>query len=140
MNNNINLSNSDHIPTETYSSIDPERQKLVETVFGLAYALIWLFSGWAVNLRSGLVGFTTNPWLVLPFFVAVFGGFYLLLDLPLSYITGFILPHRFSQSNQTLKGWITDQVKGLLIGIPLGGGSGGGFGQLGEFSFFLFYW
>jgi STE24 endopeptidase len=42
------------------------------------------------------------------------------LDLPLSYYSGFILPHRYDQSTQTFKDWITDQVKGLLIGGPIG--------------------
>jgi STE24 endopeptidase len=41
--------------------------------------------------------------------------------LPLSYYSGFVLPHRFDLSNQTLKGWIGDQVKSILIGAVLGG-------------------
>jgi len=43
-----------------------------------------------------------------------------LIDLPLSYHGGFALPHRFGQSTQTLKDWIRDQVKGALVGAPLG--------------------
>jgi STE24 endopeptidase len=31
-----------------------------------------------------------------------------------------VLPHRFGQSNQTLRDWIVDQLKGLLIAVPLG--------------------
>ncbi|MDP1779730.1 MAG: hypothetical protein Q8K73_05610, partial [Anaerolineales bacterium] len=42
------------------------------------------------------------------------------INFPLSYYSGFILPHRFDQSNQTLKDWIIDQLKGLAIGAPLG--------------------
>jgi STE24 endopeptidase len=30
------------------------------------------------------------------------------------------LPHRFDQSNQSLKDWVVDQLKGLAIGAPLG--------------------
>ncbi len=52
-------------------------------------------------------------------FTLVFGGLYMLFDLPLSYYSGFILPHRFGQSNQTLRGWITDQLKGMLVSAPL---------------------
>jgi STE24 endopeptidase len=43
-----------------------------------------------------------------------------LLNLPLGYYSGFVLPHRFDQSNQTLKDWIMDQIKGVAIGAPLG--------------------
>jgi STE24 endopeptidase len=53
-------------------------------------------------------------------FAALFGGVYSLLTLPLSYYSGFVLPHRFSQSNQTIKDWIIDGIKGAAIGAPLG--------------------
>jgi STE24 endopeptidase len=113
--------------------LDPERQKqakqyarirrrlwLVDTLVGAVYALLWLFLGWAVALRDWLTAFTSNPWLLVPLFVIVFGGIYLIIDLPLTYYSGFVLPHRFDQSNQTLKDWVIDQLKGLAIGLPLG--------------------
>ncbi|NJN79676.1 MAG: M48 family metallopeptidase [Anaerolineales bacterium] len=53
-------------------------------------------------------------------YIAIFGGIYSILNLPLGYYSGFILPHRFGQSNQSLKDWIVDQVKGLAIGAPIG--------------------
>jgi STE24 endopeptidase len=43
-----------------------------------------------------------------------------MIGLPISCYSSFILPHRFDQSNQTFKGWISDQAKGLLIEVPLG--------------------
>ncbi|MGB8981115.1 MAG: M48 family metallopeptidase [Anaerolineales bacterium] len=114
-------------------TLDPERQKqakqyarihrrlwLVDTLFSAVYALAWLSFGWAIGLRDWLTSFTENPWLLVPLFVAVFGGIYFLIDLPLSYYSGFVLPHRFGQSNQTLKEWVIDQLKGLAIGAPLG--------------------
>jgi STE24 endopeptidase len=61
-----------------------------------------------------------NPWLLVPVFVSVFGGVLLLIGLPLNYYSGFWLPHRYGQSTQSLKDWIVDQVKGLLIGAPIG--------------------
>ena len=114
------------------TTLDPEKQKqakqyarirrrlwLVDTVFSAVYALAWLFLGWTISLRTWLTTFTTNEWLLVPAFVAVFGGIYFLVNLPLGYYSGFILPHRFGQSNQTLKDWIMDQVKGLAVGTPL---------------------
>ncbi len=113
--------------------LDPDRQKkakeyarigrrlwLVDTAFGALYALAWLFTGWAVRLRSALEGISSNPWFGVAAFAAVFMGIYVLLSLPLGYYGGFVLPHRFGQSNQTLKGWIMDQLKGMAIGAPLG--------------------
>ena len=115
------------------TTLDPERQKkareyarigrrlwLVDTAIGAAYALLWLFAGWSAGLRDWLSGISANPWFLVAGFAAVFGGIYVLLSLPLGYYTGFVLPHRFDQSTQSLKDWIIDQVKGMAIGAPLG--------------------
>ena len=114
------------------TTLDPQRQQqakeyarlgrrlwLTDTIVSALYALAWLFFGWAHALRDWLSAFTRNEWLLVALFVAVFGGFYYLLNLPLSYYGGFILPHRFDQSNQTLKDWMIDQIKGLAVGAPI---------------------
>src|ERR1044071_6207382 len=115
------------------TTLDPERQKqakeyarirrrlwLVDTSFSAIYALLWLFLGWSTSVRDWLTSFTTNQWILVAVFVAIFGGIYSIINLPLSYYSGFVLPHRFGQSNQTLKDWVVDQIKGLAIGAPLG--------------------
>lgn len=96
---------------------------LVETSFSLVYTLAWLFTGWATGLRSWLTTtwpWMSNEWLLVPVFVLIFGAISSILEMPLSYYSGFVLPHRFDQSNQTLKDWIIDQLKGLAISLPLG--------------------
>jgi len=115
------------------TTIDPERQAkakqyaritrrlwLVDTTFTAVYALAWLFFGWTILLRNWLDGFTTNQWLMVPLFVLVYGGIYFLLNLPLGYYEGFVLPHRFGQSTQTFKDWVLDQLKGMAVGAPIG--------------------
>ncbi len=113
--------------------LNPERQKqakeyarirrrlwLVDTIFSAVYAIAWLSLGWATALRDWLLTFTSNPWILVALFVAIFGGIYSIVNLPLGYYSGFVLPHRFGQSNQTLKDWLMDQLKGLAVGAPLG--------------------
>jgi STE24 endopeptidase len=113
--------------------IDPEKQTkareysrikrrmwLVETAFSLVYTSSWLVFGCAISLRKWLAGFTSNEWLLVPLFVLIVMGISAVIELPLSYYTGFILPHRFDQSNETLKDWINDLLKGLAISLPLG--------------------
>ncbi len=113
--------------------LDPERQKqakeyarirrrlwLVDTIFSAIYAIAWLSFGWTIGLRNWLSTFTNNQWLLVALFVAIFGGIYSVINLPLGYYSGFVLPHRFGQSNQTFKDWVIDQIKGLAIGAPLG--------------------
>ncbi len=115
------------------TTLDPERQKqakeyarihrrlwLVDTAFSAVYALAWLFLGWGIALRSWINIFTSNQWLVVPLFVIVFGGIYSAINLPLSYYSGFVLPHRFGQSNQSFKDWVIDQLKGLAVGGLIG--------------------
>ena len=85
------------------------------------YALAWLFFGWAIALRNWLTDTSRhNQWLLVALFVAIFGGIYSIINLPLSYYSGFVLPHRFGQSNQSFKDWVIDQIKGLAVGAPLG--------------------
>ena len=117
----------------TTPTLDPEKQKqareyarirrrlwLLETLTSAVYLLAWLFFGWAKSLAGWLRTFTANEWLLVLGFIVVFGGIASLLELPLGYYSGYVLPHRFGQSTQNFKGWLVDQLKGLLIGAPLG--------------------
>jgi STE24 endopeptidase len=114
--------------------LDPERQKqaseyarisrrlfLLDLAFGGLYVVAWLAFGWSAGLRNFLLGWTANDWLLVIGYAVVFGGIYYLLNLPLSYYEGFILPHRYGISTQTLAGWVSDQVKGGLLAGVLGG-------------------
>ncbi len=114
--------------------IDPERQKqakqyarlsrrlmVADLALGGLYALAWLVFGWSAALKDVLLNLTTNEWLLVLLYALVFGGIYYLIDLPLSFYSGYTLPHRFGQSNQDVKGWISDEVKGLVLGGLLGG-------------------
>ena len=115
------------------AALDPERQKqakqyarikrrlwLVDMLLGAAYAALWLALGWSVAIRNWLNGFTSNDWFLVAGYMLVFGGIYAIVTLPLGYYSDFVLPHRFGQSTQTLKDWIIDQFKMLLISLPIG--------------------
>ena len=98
------------------------RRRLMVLDLALAgvYAILWLATGWSIKLRDYLQELTNNEWLVVAGFMLIFGGIYFVIDLPLGYFSGFILPHRYELSNQTLSGWVIDQVKGVLVGGILG--------------------
>ena len=113
--------------------LDPERQKkakeyarisrrlmLVDLALGAVYLIAWLGMGWSTALKNSLLGLTHNQWLLVAGFAIGFGIGLNLLTLPLSYYEGFVLPHRFELSNQSLRGWIGDQIKSLLLGGVLG--------------------
>ncbi len=94
---------------------------VLDMAIGAVYLLLWLLTGWSTALRNSLLGVTSNQFVLVALFGVVFGGIYTIINLPLTYYSGFILPHRFEISTQTLKGWIGDQLKGLGIGILIGG-------------------
>lgn len=113
--------------------LDLERQKqakeyarirrrlwLVDTLLSAVYMLAWIFFGWSIFLREWIASFAADDWLLIAIFVLIFGGIFSLVTLPLGYYSGFVLPHRFGQSNQMLKDWIIDRLKGLAIGAPIG--------------------
>lgn len=115
------------------TQLDTERQKqakqyarikrrlwLVDQVISLLYALLWLVTGWATATRAWLQTLTGNDWLIVAGFVVIFAGIYYLVNLPLGYYTGFVLPHRFELSTQSFKDWVIDQLKGLAVGGVLG--------------------
>ncbi|HSV86574.1 MAG TPA: M48 family metallopeptidase [Levilinea sp.] len=102
-----------------YASIR-RRLMLVDLSIGIVYLVAWLFTGWSIDLRHWLLTFTSSHFLLLTGFLGVFGGIFFLVNLPLAYYSGFVLPHSFGQSNQALKGWLLDQLKGLSIAGLIG--------------------
>ena len=117
-------------------TLDPERQtkakayarlrrRLFFVNLGLSgmVTLAWLIFGWPAALKGGLLTFTRNDWLLVAAFGAIFYLSFAALELPLEYYSGFVLPHRYDQSTETLGGWAKDQLLGLLltavIGLPV---------------------
>jgi len=96
------------------------RLLILDLVIGGAYLLSWLVFDWSLKLSTSLEKIFTNEWFLVAGFAAFFGGVYYLISLPLSLYESYFLPHRFQLSNQSLKGWIGDQVKGLVIGGTIG--------------------
>jgi STE24 endopeptidase len=115
------------------TSLDPERQQkakeyarirrrlmLVDLALGALFGLAWLLSGASTWLRDQVLGLTGQPLLIVALYAAVLGVLYGLLDVPLSYYSGFVLPHRYGLSTQTFRAWLWDQAKGAAIGGALG--------------------
>jgi STE24 endopeptidase len=118
------------------TTVDPDRQRkaieyarvsrwlwLASTVISGGYILAWVGFDWGAQARDWLLH--TWPalgiaWLQVPAFACLFAGVLLLIDLPLNYYGGFTLPHHYGQSTQSLRDWILDQGKALLISAPIG--------------------
>jgi len=114
-------------------TLDAERQKqarqyarirrrlmVVDLALGGIYVILWLALGWSVALRGWVDTISLAPAVALILYAIGFAVPYTLIDLPLSYYSGFALPHRFGQSNQSFWHWVGDQAKGLAISALLG--------------------
>jgi STE24 endopeptidase len=94
---------------------------ILDFVLGLALLVVLLATGWTSTLRdlSYRAAFQNYS-------LAVF--FYLVMLLLVGKILGFgldfygfRLEHKFQLSNQKLRSWLLDEVKGFLVGVLLGG-------------------
>jgi STE24 endopeptidase len=114
--------------------LDPERQNkareyarirrrllILDLLIGGVYVVAWLYFGWSIALRDYLLDWTNNPWVLVASFGLFFAGLYLILSLPLSYYSGYLLPVKYGMSNQQISGWVKDLIKGILIGGLFGG-------------------
>jgi STE24 endopeptidase len=90
---------------------------LVLTLILLALAALWLGPHVDAWLR-GIVG--DNRWWRLVAIAFVYAAAIELLLFPLAYWSGFVLEHRYGLSNQTLARWVWKQIKGWLVGGPMG--------------------
>src|SRR5690606_30761388 len=125
---------AEHLPDPAAdATLDAERQRtaqayarvkrrlmLVDLLLGGVYLAVWLLAGWYADLRDFVVRLAPNPWLNVPLYAFLFGLPYFILDLPLSYYSGFVLPHRYGQRSETLRGWLRGLVLGLAISGVLG--------------------
>ena len=90
-----------------------------------AVGIIFVFlSGLNIALRNWLQPLVWHPvagWYplqVLVYFLVLMLG-YQVITSPLAYYGGFVLPHRYGLSTMTLRGWLIDLFKGLMLGLVL---------------------
>jgi len=100
------------------------RLSFVSIGIGLAGILIFLFTNLGIWLRDQLQVLSWQPiagwfpWQILVYFLILILG-YEIITAPIGYYNGFILPHRYGLSTMTLKGWLGDLFKGLVLGLVL---------------------
>jgi len=85
----------------------------------LALLVLLLFTGWSAALRTIALDWSVRPWLALLIYLALFGIVKQFVGLPLDFLGGYWLDHRYELSNLTLAGWIKDYLKGLAVGGAL---------------------
>lgn len=127
-------------PAQEWAKLDDDRQQqariyartrrwlsLLGLGISVAGVLILLFSGLGTWLRDTLrfpawlswqPGPNWYPLQILAYFLVLF-LVYEILTAPLSYYSGYILPRRYKLSTMSLRAWLGDQAKGLVLNIVL---------------------
>jgi STE24 endopeptidase len=122
---------------EDIQMVDPARQErareyalirrrlwATDMLLGGIYITLWLFRGWASKISEALNTSSIDGaiawWLMLLIVTAALAVPWWILTLPISFYSGFILPHRFELSTQTINSWISDLIKGGLVSMALG--------------------
>jgi STE24 endopeptidase len=105
---------------------EPRRYETIKNLVGVSGFILdvgllafLLISGWSFAVRDFAVSVGGSSWAAVLVYILIVGGLMKLAHLPLSFYSGFVLEHRFGLSRQTFRAWLSDQFKGLLVGVPL---------------------
>jgi len=115
----INLDQQRQDQAKRYARIQ-RRWSIMNMAAGGLYAAAWLVFGWNILLRNSLIGITQSHFMQVAGFALVFGVIFMVVDIPMSYYTDYVLPRRFDLSTQALREWIIDQLKAAAISLPIG--------------------
>jgi Zn-dependent protease with chaperone function len=86
-------------------------------LLGLLVPLTLLFTGRSARLRAWALRVAGKPWRATVLYLIAYALIVFLIELPLDYWGGYVRPHAFGLSNQTLGKWIADTCKGLGLAI-----------------------
>ncbi len=92
------------------------------TILTLLYLSVTYFTGFAEHLSYWIGDMTSGTllshhWMNAAIFIAFYFLLLSLISLPVSYYSGFLLEHKYDLSNETLRGWVKDQLKSLAISL-----------------------
>lgn len=99
------------------------------TILNIVFFAIFIQFGWAAQLRDFVQTRSSKLVVQVTLFTLIYSTAQVLIESPLSYLTGYFLPHHFGLSAQPIQEWLLDLGKGFAVGTVLE--------SLGWFFFFL---
>ena len=113
------VSASEHGAAARYT-VDKSRLNSWSALFQFAEAVFWIFGGGLVGLLALTTHWLDEGILANLAFVASFALVHALIQTPLSLYATFVVEARHGFNRTRLSLWVSDQVKGLVIGLLLG--------------------
>jgi Zn-dependent protease with chaperone function len=92
----------------------------VSNGWSLAVLALLLVSGASKKMRDAAARATKRPFVASMIYIAMLIIAVTILELPLTYYSGFVVPHQFDLSDQSFGSWLADGVKGLIVGLVIG--------------------
>ena len=90
------------------------------TAWSFGVLALLLVSGLSRRMRDAAARVTKRPFLMAMLYIALFTIAVGVLEFPLSYFAGFVVPHQFELTDQSFGSWMLDMLKGLGVGIAIG--------------------
>jgi STE24 endopeptidase len=94
-----------------------EALALAAMVAGWLFDAAVLFGGASARLRRDAGRWTSRPLLADALYLLLFRLLARAVMLPLAYVRGYVVEHRYSLSNQDHRGWLVDQAKETALGL-----------------------
>jgi len=101
----------------------------IKLIIGITSSVLTFFlmvalvaSGSSRHLAVWASSVSANRYLALLLFVVALGALQTVVTLPLGFVSGYIIEHRFHLSNQSAPRWAWEQFKGVLVTLPLATG------------------
>jgi len=112
---------NDHVPDPSPSAIAIRWYQsgnvlwIVTQAWALAVLALLMFTGLSAKMRNwaNKLGWTWP--LRIGVYLILFSLFMLIVNLPLSYFAGYVRPHAFGLSNQSLNRWFGNVLKSLVV-------------------------
>ena len=91
----------------------------VGNAWTVAVLLLLLRIGAARRMKGVAERVTKQPFLVAMITISLFILALTVLDFPLAYYSGFVVPHRFDLTDQSFGSWMGDMLKGLAVNLVI---------------------
>ena len=92
---------------------------ITSSVLSFFFLLLIVTTGLSHTAEVYALAVSASPFVALIVFAFIVGIAESVLTLPLGFISGYVVERRYGLSNQSLKRWAWEHVKGMLVGVPL---------------------